>query len=123
MKRNYRRRWTAAFDSYLPDDIGPIVPSQWVDINRPWRPSDSPEGQLMLAIFMQALIDFREGTMLERRSAKNWFLRRGEGFDATCELMHVDAGRVRNAVLERQSNEFFASQDQVRLPIIAEVIS
>jgi hypothetical protein len=98
-----RRNFAAALSHYLPEDIGPIMPSQWLDINRPERPSDTPEGQLMLAVLAQALIDYREGTLLERRSAENWFLRRDEGFEAICELVGVDPDRVRKAVLEEEN--------------------
>jgi hypothetical protein len=96
MNRDSRRKFAS---HYLPEDIGPITPSQWLDMNRPLRPSDTPEGQLMVAVLAQALIDFREGTLLQRRSAQNWFLRRGEGFEAICELLGVDPDRVRTAVL------------------------
>lgn len=95
-----RGKVAAALAHYLPEDIGSITPSQWLDINRPERPSDTPEGQLMLAILAQALIDYREGTVLERRSAENWFVRRGEGFEAICELVGIDPERVRKAVLK-----------------------
>jgi hypothetical protein len=86
---------------YLPSDLGIIVPSQWLDLHRRWRPCDSPEGQLMLAVLAQALADYRQGTILERRSAKNWFSRRGEAFDFTCELIGVDADRVRKAIFSK----------------------
>jgi hypothetical protein len=86
---------------YLPADLGIIVPSQWADLHRRWRPCDSPEGQLMLAVLAQALVDYRHGTILERRSAKNWFSRRGEAFDFTCELIGVDPDRVRNAIVSK----------------------
>ena len=102
MKRTHRHKFSTALDCYLPDDIGPIVPSQWVDINRPWRPADAPEGQLMLAILAQALIDYREGTILERRSAENWFARSGEGFEAICELLDINPGRVRQAIIKEK---------------------
>jgi hypothetical protein len=84
---------------YLPTDLGIIVTSQWTDLNRRHRPCDSPEGQLMLAVLAQALADYRQGTVLERRSARNWFSRRGEGFDFTCELIGVDPDRARKAIL------------------------
>jgi hypothetical protein len=84
---------------YLPIDLGIIVPSQWADLHRCYRPCDSPEGQLMLAVLAQALADYRQGTVLERRSAKNWFSRRGEGFDLTCELIGVDPDRARKTIL------------------------
>ncbi|HTM10962.1 MAG TPA: hypothetical protein VL754_21465 [Verrucomicrobiae bacterium] len=99
MKRDDGRGEFSAAINYLPDEIGAIVPAQWKDIHRPWRPSDAPEGRLLLAILEQALIDLREGTMLERRSAKNWLLRPGEGFDAICELFGFDADAIRKKLL------------------------
>ncbi len=55
----------------------------------------------MLAVLAQALVDYRNGTILERRSAKNWFSRRGEAFDFTCELIGVDPDRVRKAIISK----------------------
>jgi hypothetical protein len=57
----------------------------------------------MLAVLAQALVDYREGNLLERRSAKNWFSRRGEGFDFTCELLGVDPDRARKSILSAAS--------------------
>lgn len=91
-------RACSAPELYLPHDLGIIVPSQWAELHRRCRPCDSPEGQLMLAVLAQALVDFRQGTTLEQRSAKNWFLRHGEGFELTCELIGVDPDRVRKAI-------------------------
>jgi hypothetical protein len=90
-------------EPYLPNDLGMIVPRQWADLHRRCRPCDSPEGQLMLAVLAQALVDYREGNLLERRSAKNWFSRRGEGFDFTCELLGVDPDRARKSILSAAS--------------------
>jgi len=86
---------------YLPNDLGIIVPRQWADLHRRCRPCDSPEGQLMLAVLAQALVDYREGNVLERRSAKNWFSRRGEAFDFTCELLSVDPDRARKWIFSQ----------------------
>jgi hypothetical protein len=86
---------------YLPNDFGIIVPRQWADLHRRCRPCDSPEGQLMVAVLAQALVDYRAGNVLERRSAKNWLSRRGEGFDFTCELLGVDPDRARTAILSQ----------------------
>ncbi len=83
---------------YLPSDLGPIVAVQWADLHRRSGLCDSPEGQLMLAVLAQALSDYRTGSVLERRSAKNWFSRRGEGFDETCELLGIDPERARQAI-------------------------
>ena len=96
------RERSTANEFYLPDDIGAIVPAQWLDMNRCWRPSDTPEGRLLLAILAQAVIDLREGTMLERRSAKNWLARRGEGFEAICELFGFDPDAIRKKLLEEK---------------------
>lgn len=93
----------AASELYLPTDLGIIVPRQWADIHRRCRPCDSAEGQLILAVFAQALVDYREGNLLERRSAKNWFSRRGEGFDFTCGLLGVDPDRARKSILSPAS--------------------
>jgi hypothetical protein len=57
----------------------------------------------MLAVLAQALVDYREGNLLERRSAKNWFSRRAEGFEFTCELLGVDPNRARNSILSPAS--------------------
>src|ERR1044072_8790599 len=96
-------RVKAAPEPYLPNDLGMIVPRQWADLPRRCRPCDPPEGQLMLAVLAQALVDYREGTLLERRSAKNWFSRRGEGFDFTCEVLGVDPDRARKSILSAAS--------------------
>lgn len=94
MKRDLILDWL-----YLPDTLDTIEPSQWADLHRMSRFSDTPEGGLLLAIFAQALDDYRHGTVLQQRSAKNWFERRDECFEYICELLGVDADRVRKAVL------------------------
>jgi len=92
----------SAAENYLPEDLGGLVPAQWLDMNRRWRPSDTPEGRLLLAVLAQAVIDLREGTMLERRSAENWLMRREEGFEAICELFGFDAEAVRRKLLKEK---------------------
>ena len=105
----------SAPELYLPHDLEIIVPSQWADLHRRYRPCDSPEGQLMLAVLAQALVDFRQGTTLERRSAKNWFSRRGEGFELTCELLGVDPDSARKAIFsETAAAETAAETTELR---------
>ncbi|HEX9446046.1 MAG TPA: hypothetical protein VGA73_18145 [Candidatus Binatia bacterium] len=96
MKRDPSLEWLF----YLPDTVGTIEPPQWADMNRTSQVCDSPEAGLWLAILEQALADYRFGTVLERRSAKNWFARKDECFEFICELMGVDPDRVRKAVLK-----------------------
>jgi hypothetical protein len=102
MKPKDGRGEFSAAENYLPDDLGAIVPSQWLDMHRRWRPSDTPEGRLLLAVLAQAVIDLREGTMLERRSAENWLIRREEGFEAICELFGFDPDAIRKKLLAEE---------------------